>query len=88
MELGGQDKMNGFDRYLEFQFHIAGDFHNALFRAIQQADESNLTKLAQGFPEEVEAYKTWARVGQKAFLNKCSDSHPLKAKVLSGEYVL
>jgi len=80
--------MTGYDRYLEFQFNWSGDFFTYLFRAISMADEFNLAKLAEGFPEEVEAYKTWTRVGQNAFLNKCSDSHPLKMKVLSGEYIL
>lgn len=80
--------MNGFDRYLEFQFRIAGDFYTALFRAIQQADENNLRRLAKGFPEEVEAYKVWSRMGRNYFLQRCTDATPLKRKVLSGEFVL
>jgi hypothetical protein len=80
--------MNGFDRYLEFQFHIAGDFYTALFQTIQQADESNLSRLALGFPGEVEAYKVWSRAGRDHFLQKCTDATPLKRKVLSGEFVL
>jgi len=80
--------MNGFDRYLEFQFRIAGDFYTALFQAIQQADEDNLERLAKGFPEEVEAYKVWARMGKDYFLQRCTDSMPLKRKVLAGEFVL
>jgi hypothetical protein len=80
--------MSGFDKYLEFQFDWSGDFYKFLFRAISQADEFNLARLAAGFPEEVEAYITWTRVGSEAFLAKCSPSHPLVKRVLAGTAVL
>ena len=64
--------MNGYDRYLDFQYRRSGNFFTHLFRAIQQADHINLPKLALGFPEEVEAYKTWTRIGVKEFLKKVS----------------
>lgn len=73
---------------MEYQFNWSGDFFTYLFRAISLADESNLAKLARGFPEEVEAYKTWTRVGRETFLDKCSDEHPLKVRVLAGEFTL
>jgi hypothetical protein len=50
---------SGFDRYLEFQYQFTGDFYTMLFRAIGQADDRNLDRLAKGFPEEVEAHVTW-----------------------------
>jgi len=80
--------MNGFDKYLEFQFGLTGSFYTALFQAIHQADEGNLHRLAQGFPEEVEAYKVWSRMGRQYFLKLCSPDHPLIGKVRSGEAVL
>lgn len=64
--------MNGYDRYLDFQYRQSGDFFRNLFQAIQQADHINLAKIAKGYPEEVEAYKTWTRVGVKEFLKKVS----------------
>jgi hypothetical protein len=80
--------MNGFDKYLEFQFGLTGSFYTALFRAIHQADEDNLRRLAQGFPEEVEAYKVWSRIGRQDFLARCTPDHPLVTKISSGEAVL
>ena len=80
--------MNGFDRYLEFQFRWSGSFYTHLFGAIQQADHKNLEKLAKGFPEEVDAYKTWARVGSDAFLSNCSQDHPLVRAVAAGKAFL
>ena len=63
---------NGFDRYLAFQYDKSGDFFRGLFQAITFADSSNMKKLALGFPEEVEAYKTWTRIGVEEFLKKVS----------------
>lgn len=62
---------NGFDRYLDFQYRSGGSFFKALFQAIQRADVNNLPKLALGFPEEVEAYITWTRVGVEEFAERC-----------------
>lgn len=67
-------KRNGFDRYLDYQYRSGGSFFKALFNAIKQADKYNLPKIAQGFPEEVEAYKTWTRVGVEEFAERCSES--------------
>ena len=80
--------MNGFDKYLEFQFGMTGSFYTALFQAIQQADESNLHRLAQGFPEEVEAYKVWSRQGQRQFLDRCSPDHPMIRRMAVKEAIL
>jgi len=60
---------------------MTGSFYTALFWAIQQADEGNLCRLAQGFPEEVEAYKVWTRQGQRQFLDRCSSDHPLISRL-------
>jgi hypothetical protein len=74
---------NGFDKYLEYQFQQTGHFYTALFELIQRADDENLKKLAMGFPQEVEAYITFARVGVGAFLAKCTPSHPLIPRMKS-----
>jgi hypothetical protein len=75
--------VNGFDKYLEFQYEQTGSFYTTLFHAIQIADEENLTKLAAGFPQEVEAYKTYTRIGVEAFLAKCTPTHKLVADMKS-----
>lgn len=64
-------RKSGFDRYLDFQYRSGGSFFKALFLTIQKADKYNLPKLALGFPEEVEAYKTWTRVGVEEFAKRC-----------------
>ena len=79
---------NGYDRYLEFQFRWCGDFFRTLFQAIALADHINIEKLRAGFPEEVEAYQTFTRIGKEEFLAKCSQDHPLLQGVKSGEYHL
>jgi hypothetical protein len=81
-------KHNGFDKYLEYQFHLSGNFYTRLFQAIELADEENLAKLSTAFPQEVEAYKTWSQVGQRQFIEKCSPDHPLLQRVAKGEAVL
>ena len=77
--------MNGYDKYLEFQFRQSGSFYEHLFNAIIAADRANRAKLALGFPEEVEAYKTFTRVGVDAFLEGCSPDHPLVARMREWE---
>ena len=64
-------KKNGFDRYLDYQYRQSGSFFQALFDAIKQADKYNLPRIALGFPEEVEAYVTWTRVGVEEFAKRC-----------------
>jgi hypothetical protein len=68
-------KRNGYDRYLDYQYGSGGSFFKALFDAIKQADYINLAKIELGFPEEVEAYKTWTRVGVEPFVDKLSPDH-------------
>lgn len=80
--------MRGYDLYLEHQFRHSGSFVALLFQAIEHADEENLDRLAKGFPEEVEAYKTWSRVGQEAFLEGCDPSHPLVRGIRSGDLMV
>jgi hypothetical protein len=79
--------MNGYDKYLEFQYRWSGDFYSSLFEAISRADEINLERLAQGFPEEVAAYKCWTRVGLNEFLRHVSPDHKLRKRLIS-EYHL
>ena len=79
---------NGYDRYLDKQFGMGGGFFRLLFDTIAKADGDNLAKLEKGFPEEVDAYKTWTRVGKDAFLAKCSPDNPILEKVASGGWVL
>ena len=68
---------NGYDRYLEFQFDMTGNFFKTLFMAIGRADNINIEKLRLGFPEEVDAYLTFSRTGKDAFLAKCNQDHVL-----------
>ena len=68
---------SGFDRFLEFQYHFTGDFYTHLFRAISQADDQNLERLAKGFPEEVEAHVTWTVQGVGPFVQGVTKGHPL-----------
>ena len=77
--------MDGYDKYLEFQFRQSGSFYEHLFSAITAADGDNLAKLSLGFPEEVEAYKTFTRIGVEAFLEKCAPDHPLVASMREWE---
>ena len=81
--------MNGYDKYLEFQYRQSGHFYTALFEAISKADEDNLELLSKGFPEEVDAFRLFSRTqdGVKGFLAHCSAAHPLK-KVMQAEYGL
>jgi len=50
----------GCERWVQFDFHYAGHFHTALFRAIALADDDNLLRLAKGFPGEAAAYAVWS----------------------------
>jgi len=70
----------GCDRYLEYQYGWSGDFYQALWLAIMRADTKNKARLAKGFPEEVEAYRLWSRVGVREFAEHCSPEHPLFAQ--------
>ena len=45
---------------VKWQYRLLGDFHSALFDAICRADEKNLAKIGQGFPDEVSGYKKYA----------------------------
>jgi len=68
---------NGYDLYLEFQYRRTGDFYTTLFQAIHLADKKNTARLAQGFPEEVDAVRRWTREGPESLLEKCTPTHPL-----------
>lgn len=79
--------MKGFDRYLDFQYQRSGGFLTNLFNAIAVADEDNTDALAKGFPEEVEAYRVWARKGVQAFLEHVSEDCPLRDRFVE-DYAL
>ena len=77
----------GYDKYLEFQYRWTGDFYTTLFQAISLADTDNTARLAEGFPEEVDAYLIWTRQGADALLEKISLDHPLRERFIK-EYGL
>jgi len=79
---------NGYIRYLEHQFHFSGSFAHALFTAIELADDQNLERLAQGFPEEVEAYKVWSRVGAEELLNRAGEDCYIVQQIRAGKLFL
>ena len=74
-------KQKGFTRYLEHQFGLSGGFYEALWAAIRLADEANTTRLAEGFPHEVEAYRVFTQVGIEEFLVEVDQEDPLAAKL-------
>lgn len=75
--------MNGYDRYLDFQYRRSGSFFTFLFQAIAQADGNNTTCLELGFPEEVDAYRIWSRDGgAQGLLPHISLSHGCRAKFI------
>ena len=49
------------DWIVQWQYGYLDGFHEALFRAICQADEENLDRLSLGFPDEVSGYKKYIR---------------------------
>ena len=73
---------SGFDRFLEWQYQFTGDFYTHLFRAIAQADDQNLERLAMGFPEEVEAHVIWTTQGVGPFVEHVTKGHPLLLHIL------
>lgn len=81
-------RRNGYDRYLDFQYGRSGDFMQALFTAIMKADTNNQDKLALGFPEEVEAYRCWTRIGVKEFAERCGQKNSPLYKTFLHEYAL
>ena len=46
---------------IKWQFGLLGDFETALAGAILRADERNLARLAEGFPDQVRGFKEWSR---------------------------
>ncbi len=44
---------------IQWQYGFYGSFYKALFEAICLADDSNIEKIAKGFPVEVSAYKRY-----------------------------
>jgi len=79
---------NGYDRYLDFQYSRSGHFMQALFTAIMKADTENQDKLAMGFPEEVEAYRCWTRIGVEEFARRCGNKHSALFGTFCDEYGL
>lgn len=73
-------KINGYDKYLEYQYRVSGSFYTALFDAIKQADPDNRDRVALGFPEEVEAYLCWTRIGIDEFVKHIRPDHPFLDK--------
>ena len=67
----------GYDRYIEYQFHFAGDFYQSLFQAIGRADKDNLARFEKGFPEEVHAHILWTQFGMEMFAVRVTAGHPL-----------
>ena len=58
---------------VKWQYRMLGHFNTALVDAIAKADIINRTRLARGFPEEVQAYINysensgwWESIKQKA----------------------
>jgi len=80
-------KPNGFDKYLDYQYRRSGGFYKSLFDTIKKADPENTERLRKGFPEEVDAYLIWTRVGVEEFAKKCSPGNPLLATLVD-EYDL
>lgn len=68
--------MNGYVLYAKFQLGMLGDFYTYLFRAINYADKKNLERIAKGFPQCVEAYKTFTRVGASEFFAAAPQDDP------------
>lgn len=79
--------MNGADNYLEFYYSQSGAFYTLLFQLIASADRFNRLKLAEVFPEEVQAYQTFTEISPEAFSQLCHPDHPLLKKFLE-EYAL
>lgn len=46
---------------LHWQFRMLGGFKTKLAEAIAKADEGNLARLRLGFPDEVDAFKSFSR---------------------------
>lgn len=84
----GFPKRNGYDRYLDHQYGRSGDFMHALFTAIRKADSLNQSRLALGFPEDVEAYQCWTRIGVDEFAKRCGDKKSNLFKTFCKEYQL
>lgn len=72
---------SGYDRYLDYQYRMSGNFFKALFDAIKQADIDNLPKIEKGFPEEVDGYRLWIREGVHAFALRVTPGYKLLDKL-------
>ena len=46
-------------RLMDWQRGCAGHFVNALFECMGTADDANLCRLAEGFPEEVKVFRRY-----------------------------
>jgi len=66
----GSPWSDGVKSLIKWQFGIAGDFKQALWRAIATADEGNLSRLERGFPGEVQAFRQWSQGNLASDLRK------------------
>lgn len=80
--------MNAYDKFLDYLFANTTAFHAALFQAMVVANLHELNCLANGFPEEVHAYKVWNDKGPGALLAKCSLENYLAQRIRRGELEL
>ena len=56
------DGLSHGERFIvDWQYHMAGGFKQALVEAMCRADDTNLAKLALAFPEETEAFILYSR---------------------------
>jgi hypothetical protein len=46
-------------RLCDWQYERSGSFFTKLFDAMSKADNTNLNRLGEGFPDEVEAFKRY-----------------------------
>ena len=69
-------KFNGYVLYAKFQLGMLGDFYTHLFTAISLADKKHLALVEKGFPQCVEAYKVFTRIGADSFFGAAPQDDP------------
>ncbi len=57
--LSSPEFTEGEKNFVKWQIRQCGGFYRSLWEAIARADYENLTRLGQGFPSEVAAWKSW-----------------------------
>lgn len=56
------NNLNKGERFIyDWQYHMSGGFFGALADLLSRADDRNLSKLSEGFPDEVDAYIRYSR---------------------------